>query len=78
METSERTLKDIQDYIDVLGNMPLAGCPREELLPGLRSFIADKYVIYYRRVPEGILIMRVLHGARQFKYLFPEAPDREE
>lgn len=42
--------------------IPLIGISREELHPSLRSFPVGKYLIFYRLVPEGIEVIRVLHG----------------
>lgn len=40
------------------------GRPREELAEGLRSFPLGRYVIFFRPVPKGVEIIRVLHSAR--------------
>ncbi|MGH7989069.1 MAG: type II toxin-antitoxin system RelE/ParE family toxin [Limisphaerales bacterium] len=50
--------------------MPLLGREREELLPRLRSFPVSRYVIFYRPMENGIEVVRVLHGARDFPPLF--------
>ena len=47
-----------------LARSPRAGRARSELLPGLRSFSFRSYVIFYSVSGEGVLIERVLHGAR--------------
>ncbi len=47
-----------------LSRSPLAGRARSELLKGLRSFSFRSYVIFYSVSGEGVLIERVLHGAR--------------
>ncbi|USU03524.1 type II toxin-antitoxin system RelE/ParE family toxin [Sphingomonadaceae bacterium OTU29MARTA1] len=31
---------------------------------GLRSFTVSPYILFYRPVPDGIRLVRVLHGAR--------------
>jgi toxin ParE1/3/4 len=40
------------------------------MAPGLRSFPVGNYVVFYRIVPEGIELVRVLHGARDLRRLF--------
>jgi toxin ParE1/3/4 len=50
--------------------MPLIGRQREELSPRLRSFPVSRYIIFYRPMENGIEIVRVLHGARDFPPLF--------
>ncbi len=36
----------------------------------MRSFPAGKHIIYYRESRDGILILRVLHGARDVGPMF--------
>lgn len=40
------------------------GRPREELAEGIRSLPLGRYVIFFRPVPKGVEIVRVLHSAR--------------
>jgi toxin ParE1/3/4 len=40
------------------------GIARPDIAPDLRSFSAAPYTIYYRLVPDGVEIMRVIHQAR--------------
>jgi plasmid stabilization system protein ParE len=37
---------------------------REELAEGLRSSGVPPYIVFYRQVPGGIAVARVLHGRR--------------
>lgn len=41
---------------------PLAGRERRELRFGLRSFAVGNYVIFYVALPDGIEVVRVMHG----------------
>lgn len=43
---------------------PLAGPARERLAPGLRVTFHQAYAIYYAPLAEAVVIVRVLHGAR--------------
>lgn len=49
-----------------------AGRSRTVLKPGLRSFPVEQYVIFYRIIPEGIEIVRVLHGSRDIEKQFSD------
>ncbi len=40
------------------------GVPRDSIRPGLRLAVHGRYNIYFRRTPAGIVILRVLHSAR--------------
>lgn len=50
-----------------LASNPGLGRTRDELAEGLRSFPVGRYVIFYRAIPEGIEIVRVLHGSRDIE-----------
>jgi toxin ParE1/3/4 len=45
---------------------PLAAPDREHLAPGLRVTFHRPYAIYYRPLADAVVIIRVLHGARDF------------
>ena len=47
-----------------LARQTMMGRPRPELAPELRSFAVKRYVVFYLPMPEGISVIRVLHGAR--------------
>lgn len=66
-------------FIDAIGKTfhALAGQPGmgricDELLVGLRSFPIGRYVVFYRALPNGVEIIRVLHGARDVDAIFPD------
>jgi toxin ParE1/3/4 len=48
------------------------GRRRDELLPLLRSFPVDDYLIFYRSIEEGIEILRVVSGYRDLEKLFDD------
>ena len=45
-------------------HFPLAAQAREQLAPGLRVTFHSPYAIYYRPLADAVVIIRVLHGAR--------------
>ena len=53
-----------------LASHPNLGRSRDELAEGLRSFPVGRYVIFYRAIPEGVEIVRVLHGSRDLNAIF--------
>ncbi len=53
-----------------LAEQPGMGRARPEIRSDLRSFPVGKYVILYRVVDDGVLIVRVVHGARDLSNLF--------
>jgi toxin ParE1/3/4 len=54
----------IKTAFESIRHFPLAGVAREQLALGLRVTFHGAYAIYYRPMPDEIVIVRVLHGAR--------------
>lgn len=52
-----------------LGEKPELGVARPEVRPDLRTFPAGNYMILYRKDLEGVEIVRIVHGARQWQKL---------
>jgi toxin ParE1/3/4 len=73
-DDSEARADAFLDRIDqkfrTLAQRPGLGRARDELAEGLRSFPVGRYVVFYRPLPEGIEIVRVLHGARDLTAAF--------
>jgi toxin ParE1/3/4 len=42
----------------------MSGPPRDQLAPGLRVMFQGNYAIYYMPKLDEVMIVRVLHGAR--------------
>ncbi len=70
-EYAERFIRKIADKLTLLARFPHMGRSREDLRPDLRSFVVDRYVIYYRVLEEErIEAVRLLHSARDIEGLF--------
>lgn len=67
---ADRVLDDIEQRFHGLTDNPLMGRLRPDIAPELRYFTVGKYLILYRTVPDGIQIVRVIHGARDLPHLF--------
>ena len=63
---ADATIDRLTGTFDMLLAMPQAGRARPEFGENVRSFAVDNFVIYYAKVPEGIDILRVVHGRRDF------------
>jgi len=48
---------------------------RDELLPGLRSALADPNILFYRVRKDAVEIIRVLHGRRDIASIFARRAD---
>lgn len=47
-----------------LAEFPELGRGRDELLRGVRSWVVGAYLIFYRVEATSLIVIRVLHGAR--------------
>jgi toxin ParE1/3/4 len=57
------------DYLAIHSGM---GRPRPELAADCRSYPLGKYCFYYKAADDGILVLRVLHSARDIRQIsFP-------
>ena len=63
-DTATAQLLRIEDVADGLAAMPYSAQPRPELGPEIRSRRVGSYMVYFRPIPGGIEILRVLHGRR--------------
>lgn len=68
-EAADKIIDAIYQKADLLARSPYLGKERSELHPGLRSFVIEKYVLFYRPIDNGIEVVRVLHGARDIDQL---------
>lgn len=79
VENADAFLDQLTEAIQNLCRHPRMGRRREELAPAIRSFPYQRYVIYYRIEPDALVIVRVLHGARDVESgIERDAPDSEE
>jgi toxin ParE1/3/4 len=49
---------------------PLLGKSRDEIKAGYRSFHAASHIIFYRKLDEGILVVRILHQSMDVERRF--------
>lgn len=63
-EAATALVHRFDQVIQMLADNPLAGRERTELARGIRSFAVGNYIIFYFALPDGIDVVRVLHGAR--------------
>jgi toxin ParE1/3/4 len=63
-DAADRVAERLNRAFDLIALNPKSGRTRPDIGPEVRSFIVDKYVAFYRIVPGGLDIGRVVHGAR--------------
>lgn len=59
-----RFITALEAHFEPLLHFPLSGAAREHLAPDLRVTFHHPYAIYYRPLPDAVVIVRVIHGAR--------------
>ena len=69
-DAADRLLDEIDEICNTLAEAPRAGRLREDLSPDLRSLHVGNYVILYRPHGDSIIVIRVLHGARDLPGMF--------
>jgi len=60
----------LDEKLRLLATQPLMGRAREELFANLRSHPFGRYVIFYRPLPNGVDVIRVIHSARDLGSIF--------
>jgi toxin ParE1/3/4 len=54
------------DKWDLLAMQPYSGQAVEDIAPDLRRLVMDEYVAFYRVRDGDVVIVRILHGRRDF------------
>ena len=67
---ADSLVDQIEKKIKKLANTPLVGRSRDELAKGLRSWPIKPYIVFYLPLPDGVEVVRVLHGSRDIGSLF--------
>ena len=58
------TIQALQQSFARLQELPLSGPARDALAPGLRVAFRGQHAIYYKVEADALVVIRVLHGAR--------------
>jgi len=72
IQRADEFIDRIDEKFRALAEQPLMGRERRELGPGIRSIAMAPYVIFYEALPDRVMIVRVLHGARDVEAEFKE------
>lgn len=71
-------LRKIYSQMQIYASQPKAGRNRDELKQGMRSFVHNRYVVFYQPVKDGIMIIRVLHGSRDLNAIDYDEDDQQQ
>ncbi len=64
---ADRLYDRLEGRVRILERFAEAGAARPDIAPKARMLVERPYVILYRILPEGVQIVRVLHGARDLR-----------
>lgn len=62
---ADNFIRNLYKKLETLAHFPRMGTAHPEIGPNIRIFPVDAYVIQYEPLPDGIKVMRVVHGARE-------------
>ena len=68
--TAERLIRDLAEKCQRYAAQPGMGTARPDLSEDFRVFSHKRYVVVYRPLADGIEVLRVVHGARDYPHLF--------
>ncbi len=75
LSAAERLFRRFDKLFQLLAERPELGSRyRREL----RAFPAESYVIFYEAIPDGIQVLRVIHGSRRFAPLLKNLGTKPE
>ena len=64
LPAAERIEVSIRNKIARLADFPEMGSPRPDIAPTARMLVAGNYLVLYETADDGVVIVRVVHGAR--------------
>ena len=70
VDAALRWIDELDAKLQKLLEMPGSGTDRSELWPDMRSSPFGNYLVFFKPTPDGITVMRVLHGARDYARFF--------
>lgn len=68
-QAATRFVTAIEEHFEPLRHFPLSGPARGQLAPNLRVTFQNPYAIYYMPQDGAVVILRVIHGARDITAL---------
>jgi toxin ParE1/3/4 len=71
-QTANRFLQTFDRKCQLLAQFPEMGVQWQQLIPPLRIFPLNQYLIFYRPIKEDVEVVRVLSGYLDLTAIFPE------
>ena len=78
LDAADRFVDRLDELLRKLLDFPGMGVQREDIHPGVQSFpYGRNYLVFYRSMPYGIAVLRIVHGGRDLQTLdYPSLPER--
>ena len=67
---AERLSTRLAKRLRLLTLHPRVGRDRDEFVPGLRSIVVDRYVVFFTFTESLLILIRFLHGSRDLPGVF--------
>jgi len=61
---ADRFVEKLEDKIGQLSQFPESGADRTDIFPKTRVLIEGQYLIFYQFAENRVVVMRIIHGAR--------------
>lgn len=68
--SATKLVRAFHQHFTLLAENTQMGRARPDIAPELRYFPVKNYLILYRQIPDGVEVMRVVHGRRDLGSLF--------
>ena len=68
-QMADRIWDRIEHRVGALGEQPGLGPARPEIGEGARCLVTDRWLVLYRKVADGVEIVRIIDGARDLSKL---------
>jgi toxin ParE1/3/4 len=72
-DAARRLVESIRKKAEAYGRQPSMGTLHTDIdsaQKNIRSFRVKSYLAFYRETPQGIYVLRILHGRRDYRSLF--------
>ena len=71
---AERFAIRLDEKCEALGQFPELGRVRDEILPGIRSTLVGKHVLFHRIRGDSVELLRIVHGRRDLPRILRDDP----
>lgn len=62
-QNAEMLIRLFDQKLELLARNSAMGRPRPDLAPNLRCWLVHRFVLFYRPIEDGIILIRVLHSS---------------